>query len=197
MWKLNKTRTESWSLVISNASSARSRTEKLKEAHELRILNLLLLQFLPAQPERVTKRESPDFQVLTATGPLFVEVVEAIPDAVTADSTTNVARLRSDVRRWNHVNTPLYHVEVPQFGAAIARVIKDKRGKARQWLSDDQELCGRPLVLLISGGQAPLRLRDYFPDAVTLQKHVAVATIDPFAAVVFGDETGAFVATST
>jgi len=185
MWKAFKTRAQSWSLVISNPTAV-STSEATKQAHELRVLNLLLPTILDVTPERVWKRESPDFEVMTTDNNLYVELVDAVPDAVSASSTMNLAQRRS---RENRVP---YHVKNEQFGETIAREIAAKRNKANQWVSREPALQGK-LVLFVNGGHGSLWLRHYFCDARALDAHVPLTVIDPFAAIVLGDETGAFV----
>lgn len=185
MWQPFKIRTVSWNLSACGLVSS-SASDMEKSAHELRLLNLLLPTILDVPPDLVEKRESPDFEVVTTTGSLFVEIVDAVPDAISVSGIMNLAK-----RRGRQNSTP-YHVNDRQFGEVIASQIEAKRGKARRWLQADPKL-GRRLVLLVNGGLAPMRLRDYFRDAVALRSHVAVAAIDPFAFVALGDETGAFV----
>jgi len=187
MWTRFTPRRRDWNLHIANPSPLLSASDVSKQAYELRLLNLLLPTLLEAPPEMVTKRESPDFEILTTRGPLFVESVDAIPDAIDATHTMNLARRRS------RENLSPYHADRAQFAATIARVIEAKRQKARPWVSKEPELRGG-LVLLVNGGQAPLWLRHYFRDVGAVQRHVPLTAIEPFIAVALGDETGAFLA---
>jgi hypothetical protein len=121
MWKSFKTRTQSWSLVISNPTAV-STSEATKQVHELRVLNLLLPTILDVTPERVWKRESPDFEVTTTDDNLYVELVDAVPDAISASSTMNLAQRRS------RENPVPYHVENEQFGeTSRARSLRSAR----------------------------------------------------------------------
>jgi hypothetical protein len=179
-----------WSLSVANPPSAPSVSDAQKQAYELRILTWLLPTFLEDAPPPVIRRESPDFEISTTGRAVFVEIVDAVPDAVSSDgSTMNLAERRS------RDNPSSYHVERGQFGATIARVIEEKRRKARAWISKEPELQGK-LSLFVNGGQGPLWLRHYFPDADALRSQVAMAATDPFTAIVLGDETGAFIAGS-
>jgi hypothetical protein len=187
MWTPFTFRRDDWNLALAPPSSPLSPSDAVKEAYELRLLRLLLPPLLGAIPQAVRKRERPDFEIVTATGALFVEIVDAVPDAVSASGTMNLAQRRS------RTNLERYRVDRAQFGAVIARVIDGKRRKASLWLHGEPKLQGK-LVLLVNGGQGPLGLRHYFPDVDSLKKHAALTAIDPFIALALGDETGAFLA---
>jgi hypothetical protein len=156
-----------------------------KDAHELRLLGILLPGILSVTPLRVLKRESPDFEITTHDGSVFVEIVDAIPDAVSSSGTMNLAKRRS------RASSEPYHVAAEQFVAVIAREIEGKRRKASRWQQDEPELRGR-LMLLVNGGQGPMQLRDYCRSVEQWQCRVP-PSIDPFVQVAVGDETGAFV----
>jgi hypothetical protein len=187
MWAPFTPRRAFWDLTVSNPSPSRSKSDAQKDAHELRLLNWLLPTLLNTAPTRVTKCESPDFEIILASDRVFAEMVDAIPDAVSKAGAINLAQRRS------RPNPAPYHVDPAQFAAVITREIEAKRGKARDWVNEEPALA-KKLVLLVNGGQAPLWLRDYFRDVSALTKHVPLMAIDPFVAVVLGDETGAFVA---
>lgn len=156
-----------------------------KEAYELRMLGMLLPGLLSAPPLQVLKRESPDFEVTTQDGSLFVELVDAIPDATSRNGRMNLAKRRS------RPNDEPYYVVPEQFLNVIAREIESKRNKALRWQQEQPELRGQ-LVLAVNGGQAPLSLVEYYQTMVRWQRYVSNA-IDPFVQVVVGDETGALV----
>jgi hypothetical protein len=187
MWTPFIPRQQEWHLEVGDPSPSPSASDAAKYAYELRILNLLLPAVLFAPPQRVWKRESPDFEVTSTKGTLFVEIVDAVPDAVDANGTMNVGKRRS------RENLTPYHVDPVQFAGAIAAVIEEKRRKARQWAITEPHLQGK-LVLLVNAGQGPLWLRHYFRDEAALTQHIPLAEIDPFACVALGDETGAFLA---
>jgi hypothetical protein len=115
---------------------------------------MLLPGILGVTPVRVLKRESPDFEITTPKGSLFVEIVDAVPDAISSSGAMNLAKRRS------RANSEPYHVEADQFAAVIAREIDGKRRKALQWQQDEPVLRGR-LILAVNGGQGPMQLRDY------------------------------------
>ena len=114
-----------------------------------------------------------------------MEIVDAIPDAVSSSGTMNLAKRRS------RASSEPYHVAADQFVAVIAREIEGKRRKASRWQQDEPELRGR-LILLVNGGQGPMQLRDYCRSVEQWQRWVP-PSIDPFVQVAVGDETGAFV----
>ena len=156
-----------------------------KEAYELRVLGMLLPAVLLVPPLRVTRRESPDFEITAAQSKFFVEIVDAVPDAVSPIGTMNITERRS------RPNVMPYHVDADQFATVIAREISKKRGKALRWQQGEPELQGR-LVLLVNGGQGPKSLGEYFRD-INEWCRGAPSAIDPFIKIVVGDETGAFV----
>ncbi len=186
MWQLSSQQSGPWDVSASNANRLMSVSESVKRAHELRILNLLLSLAIQQKPSELTNRESPDFEVVTPTGRLFVEVVEAVPDAISEMSTMNLAKRR------DRSNPNTYRVDEVQFGKVIADRINDKRRLAMKWLQADQRLHDRTL-LLVYGGTGPLPMQCYFHDVPTFHKYVGVTQIDPFCVVVAGDERGGFV----
>jgi len=186
MWRPFKQRSNTWSLSAFNDSAPKSASDAAKHGHEFRLLDLLLPTILDERPIAITKRESPDFEVTTRAGSLFFEAVDAVPDGVSGSSTMNLAKRRS------RPNPNSYRVDAAQFGKVIAREIDAKRQKATRWLHAEPQLAGR-MVLLVNGGQGPLRLRHYFTDVETLGGLVRVTAIDPFQVVALGDETGAFI----
>jgi len=158
---------------------------KSKEAYELRVLGMLLPGILSVPPLRVLKRESPDFEVTATEGSLFVEIVDAVPDAISSSGNMNLAKRRS------RPNSEPYHVEAEQFAAVIGREIDEKRSKALRWQQAEPELRGR-LILAVNGGQGPMQLREYFRHVEQYQRMVS-ASIEPFVKVLVGDETGAYI----
>jgi hypothetical protein len=186
MWRTFRQRTVLWDLPATGPSSA-SKSDMEKSAYELRLVNLLLPTILDEPPVGIAKRESPDFKVTTSRGTLFVEVVDAVPDGITAAGTMKLTKRR------DRQNSDPYNVDSAQFGKVIAREIEIKREKVAAWLQREPELNNGRLILLVNGGQGPLVLREYFRDAATLRKLVDVTNIDPFHVVAVGDETGAFV----
>ena len=190
MWAPFQRRNQDWNVQLSNPE-AMGPTDVDKIAHELRLAAYLLPAVLSAEPRELIKRESPDFEVPLEGGALFAEVVEAVPDAVSESGTMNVAAQRN---RPLKSGTPcvIYRVETENLAGKIRGVIAEKIRKATQWVKDDPRLAGK-LILLMSTGQAPMRVFDYFQNAAQLEQLVPLTSIEPFSAVVLGDETGAYV----
>lgn len=188
-WEPWKPSRGAWNLDVDDSlESARtpSASDASKHAHELRILNLLLPLVLPTAPSRAERRESPDFELELSSGRAFVEIVDAIPDAVSKSGRMNVAKRRS------RENNDSYHVDPAQFADAIAQQIEAKRIKASTWLRVKPQLKGH-LVLLVNAGQGAFSLQDYARDRAMTARIKSIATIDPFSVVVVGDDSGAFV----
>src|SRR5580692_7707951 len=121
MWRPFRPRVVLWNLSAIGLGCA-SKSDAEKFAYELRLLNLFLPTILNVRPVGVTKRESPDFEVTTSSGSLFVEVVDAIPDGI---STSGSMKLSKRDRQ----NDESYYVDSAQFAKVIAREITIKRTK--------------------------------------------------------------------
>jgi len=152
MWKPFRIRAQSWGLNISNPTSS-SAADAKKSEYELRVLNMLLPMILDVVPERILKRESPDFEVLTTSGSLYIEIVDAVPDAVLAPvsasdpvrelpDTINLSERRSRKNAVDYNGVP-YYVKNAQFGETIAKEINKKIAMAKGWLSNSPMLRGR------------------------------------------------------
>lgn len=184
MWSEFQVHRVNWLLSSSFASS--SRIDKAKAAYEECVLNLLLPAVVDANPVRLAKRESPDFEVLTSDGSIFVELVDAVPDGTSEQDSMNLARRRAEKRK------DMYWVDPRQFAGVIARVIQDKQQKARKWALEEPRVATR-LVLLVNGGQGPLGIREYMGTSLEINRLLGIRDVAPFAAVVLGDEMGAYV----
>ncbi len=171
-----------WDVAASCAGSLLN----AKEHYELRVLGFVLPALLDAPPARIIKRESPDFEVVTTQGAMLVELVDAVPNAVSDSGTMNLAKRRS------RPSSDFYHVEAVQFGAVIATQIEAKKAKARDWLQRDPAFQGR-LILGVNVGQGPLSITEYLRSADQTAQLVQLNTIEPFQAVVLADGSGAYV----
>ena len=187
MWTDFKPHPLRWNLVPSNLDAQASPAERVKTDYEVRVLNILLPAIiLDGIPVGLVKRESPDFEVETVRGSLFVEVVDAVPVAVSLDDSMNLAKRRS------RENDEPYSIDSVEFAHAVTEQIEKKCLKASAWVSTEPSLRGA-LVLLVNAGQAPLSIVEYFRDPKAREMLVGSPGIAPFIAVVVGDETGAFV----
>jgi hypothetical protein len=81
MWTPFIPRRQEWHLEVGNPAPSPSASDAAKNAYELRILNLLLPAVLFAPPQRVWKRESPDFEVTSTKGTLSWRLLMRFLDA--------------------------------------------------------------------------------------------------------------------
>ena len=146
-----------------------------------------LSRALSSRPLDVRGRESPDFEIVLSDGSVvYVEVVDASPEAIDENGCMNLDKRRS------RPNSAPYRVDAKEFGEQICRVIATKQVKAGAWIAKDVQLLGS-MILLVNAGKGPLSVRHYFPTSLAMEAAVPLATASPFVSVIVGDETGAYV----
>ncbi len=184
MWQQFRTVLAPWNLAL--PISSRSKSEQTKTAHELFLLNLAGPVLFGAEPRSAEKRESPDFALSFDAQTSYVEIVDAVPDGLTATGAMNLEERRS------HRRSDVYQVSTEQFARVLVDAIEGKREKARSWVARDARLDGN-LFLVVNAGIAPLDIREYFPTERRLEERLGIRSAAPFVAIAAADRAGAYV----